>query len=90
MSKPTPEQLAANIDPLTREYIDAHIRNLTTQLNNTTEALNAALSRTLVTARALEADAARSVRTLNNLVEHDPKFRITRTKLGRIIKELNL
>ena len=64
MSKPTPEQLAANIDPLTREYIDAHIRNLTTQLNNTTEALNAALSRTLVTARALESDAARSVRTL--------------------------
>jgi hypothetical protein len=90
MSKPSPQQLAAAIDPLIREYIDAHIRNLTTQLNNTTEALNAALSRTLVTARALEADAARSVRTLNNLVENDPEFRITRSKLVAIAKELNL
>lgn len=90
MSKPLPHQLAAFVDPLTREYIDAHIRALTAQLASNSEQLNAALARTLANTKALESDMARSVRTLNNLVADDPKFRITRAKLGKLIKELNL
>jgi len=90
MSKPSPQQLAANIDPLTREYVDAHIRNLTTQLNHTTEQLNAALTRTLANTKALESDMARSVRTLNNIIADDPSFKITRAKLVAIAKELDL
>lgn len=90
MSKPSPQQLAASIDPLTREYVDAHIRKLTAQLDHTTEQLNASIARALATSKALESDMARSVRTINKLIDTDPEYRITRSKLGRLIKELNL
>tara|TARA_B100000780_G_scaffold142730_1_gene99856 strand:+ start:489 stop:761 length:273 start_codon:yes stop_codon:yes gene_type:complete len=90
MSKPSPQQLAAAIDPLIREYIDAHMRKMTAKLTHTTEQLDASLARTLATSKALESDMARSVRNLNKTIADDPTFKITRAKLITIAKELNL
>jgi uncharacterized membrane protein YccC len=90
MSKPTPQQLAQSVDPLTREYIEAHIRDLKAQADHAHNELRTEVKRALSRIAALESDTARSIKNIEHLIDHDPQFRITRARLAKLIKELDL
>lgn len=87
---PTSEQLAANIPPLVREYIDAKIRELKSELEMPIIETTTALANLTKDVKVRVDDMAVKVDYFQDKYENAPEYRITKAKIIRLCKELGI
>lgn len=87
---PSSEQLAANIPPLVREYIDAKVRELKAELQTPIQMTAEALAASGKDIKVRVDDMEAKVAYFQDKYENAPEYRITKAKIIRLCKELGI
>lgn len=87
---PTSAQLGANVQPILREYVQAAIAEALAEQEAKLRDLQDKTRAMLRDATILRDEANARIAKLESKLANDPAFSITKTKVARLMRELNL